>query len=213
MLQNWSQPLSRDLQKTKFLILFNFEPLLLSLWSRYQPKTNLWWFTWLCSSYAKIWSSLCCDQKCYLNELKVTMVFNFYFFTFSSPIRCFKSRFLGGRSGCLLSLLGWKIDFWPYFNNKMMFSSLKLLKSDLRNWLKGDIVDSIIFLCCNKGLKHSVKNDKKKKAWFEFITYLYFCLNTCLFHNKSFFFLIQNSFLPLVIVYTFYVFLLLRVQT
>ena len=65
----------------------------------------------------------------------------------------------------LLSILGRKIDFWPYFNNKMMFSSLKLLKSDLRNRLKGDIVDSIIFLRCNKkGLKHSVKNDKKKKA-------------------------------------------------
>ena len=46
-----------------------------------------------------------------------------------------------------------------------IFSSLKLLKSDLRNRLKGDIVDSMIFLRCNKkGLKHSVKNDKKKKA-------------------------------------------------
>ena len=79
--------------------------------------------------------------------------------------------------------------FRPKKNFERIFSSLKLLKSDLRNRLKGDIVDSMIFLRCNKkGLKHSVKNDKKKKAWFEFITYLYFCLNTCLFHNKSFFF-------------------------
>ena len=46
-----------------------------------------------------------------------------------------------------------------------IFSSLKLLISDLRNRLKEDIVDSIIFLRCNKiGLKHSPKRDDKKKA-------------------------------------------------
>ena len=46
-----------------------------------------------------------------------------------------------------------------------IFSSLKLLKSDLRNWLKEDIVDSIIFLQCNKiGLIHSLKRGNKKKA-------------------------------------------------
>ena len=48
-----------------------------------------------------------------------------------------------------------------------IFSSLKLLKSDLRNRLKEDIVDSIIFLRCNKiGLKHSLKREIKKKARF-----------------------------------------------